>query len=468
MKHLGDNEWLGDFWLPERPDDTVAGLLCVHNHKPILILLGQLGIFSEPRIPIIHGALVAGQPFITLFDAVIDSESQPGVFNACSVDLTGQTLQASWIVYGHWLTEQSRVTHAFVHLTGLDTWAQVPPPSVEPCLEGPGKQPEVPAIALTSLEGAQLGSLRLKFRAEHTVEMGLTATKRTAQLEWVAAEPMTCEDVTENIVIPLKQFFALIRTGPAVIDRYRLRVADVAGISLEVDGWMVADSIEERRHETNAVRRTETGVEPIARWLERYKTLGRAPTTTANALAGHYPFLDGKFTTMAMASEGLHRNLHPEKRGLTRAQTNAAKRAIKAATDIDEATKEKLSSLLGGQLSQPSFRNRIAQLQDDLQPLTQFLCGPTPELQNCWSQKVVRLRNDYAHALRDEFESGLTRVLASSLTLLVAARCLVEAGYRPEQLSESFPKTRAGQNLIHYGRVYLPSLYGPINFKTSS
>lgn len=314
MKHLGETEWMGIFSLPENPDREVHGLLRVQEHRAVLILSGQLLPQKSGRLSVIHGGLLGDQPFVTLFDAVITHPLEPGVFDSSSIDAHGQIIEVSWLVYGAWLTEEHRVTHASVHLSGLDAWAQAPIAS----LESVPRHSEVqkgPDNIEAPLSGKLPGAVRLNFTRERKFEAHQVSVVRRTQLDWIGTEAMPLEDVTEHFAVALRTFFSLMRLDRCVIDRYKVRIAGGPDQWLEVDGWMVEDSIGDQRLDGIAAQRNESGVRPIAAWLEKYPNLGRAPTATAGVVARGNRFGSADFATMVMVMEGLHRVLHSDKKG---------------------------------------------------------------------------------------------------------------------------------------------------------
>lgn len=471
MKQLDDNEWLGFFCLPEDREREVPGLLQVHNHTPTLILSGELAPWSQGRIPIVHGALMGSPQAVTLFDVVIQSQAGSGVFEN-DVELVQQGLRAAWLVYGAQLTEKDRVTHAFVHLSGLDAWAQAPVASLESSRGHAEEQQEIENLD-APVAGPLPGTVRLTFPGERRYEAHQESVVRRTQLEWTGREAMPLRQVTQHFAVHLQEFFSLVRMDRAVIDRYRVLIADGPEQSLEVDGWMVDDPLGDQRHDGMAARRDESGVQPIATWLERHSCLGRAPGTTASILArGKYGerFVDAEFTTMVMALEGLHRKLNPKKSGdLTKAQARTVRRVISRIItraeeegDIDDLMASFLQEhVFIGQSSQPTLDQRIQDILDDVRPLVPMICGTAPEAQSLWKKAVKDLRNNYAHGLEKQTEIAQTRVLVASLTVLVAARCLKHVGYSPERLAESIPHTKGGGNLVYWGRTLMPDLYAP-------
>lgn len=463
MKHLGETEWMGNFSLPEDPDREVHGLLRVQEHRAVLILSGQLLPQKSGRLSIIHGGLLSDQPFVTLFDAVITQPLEPGVFDSSSIDAHGQILEVRWLVYGAWLTEERRVTHASVHLSGLDAWAQAPIASLESFPRHSEVQ-KAPDNIEAPLSGKLPGTVRLTFTGERKFEAHRQSVVRRTQLDWIGTEAMPLEDVTEHFAVSLRTFFSLMRMDRCVIDQYRVRIAGGPDQSLRVDGWMVEDPIGDQRHDGTAAQRNESGVRPIATWLEKSPGLGRAPATTARVLARDNKFSPVDFTTMVMVMEGLHRVLHPDKRGeLSDEQIEKARAAIdQAKTDrkIDGPTKTILvQRVCNDQLREPTLAQRIRHFQCEVQPLVQMICGTAPDAERDWREKVKTLRNDYAHGLDQHTEMLETIVLTSSLTVLVAARCLMEADYSAEELAKSLPSTNEGRNLEHWGKTLMPDLY---------
>ncbi|KLU10889.1 hypothetical protein ABL57_04405 [Kocuria sp. SM24M-10] len=188
-------------------------------------------------------------------------------------------------------------------------------------------------------------------------------------------------------------------------------------------------------------------------------------------------FVDAEFTTMVMALEGLHRKLYPKKSGdLTKAQAKEARRIIsgiimtaKEEGDFDDLMASILKErVFNSQLSEPTLDQRIQDILDDVQPLVSMICGTAPGAQGLWKKVVKGLRNNYAHGLEKQTEIAQTRVLAASLTVLVAARCLTQVGYSPERLAESIPHTKGGGNLVYWGKTLMPSLYAPDDSTSSA
>ena len=69
MKHSGDGEWMGFFSLLENRGQEVHGLLRVRDHKPVLVVSGELAPWSQDRVSVIHGRLMGAPHLVTLFDA---------------------------------------------------------------------------------------------------------------------------------------------------------------------------------------------------------------------------------------------------------------------------------------------------------------------------------------------------------------------------------------------------------------
>lgn len=149
-------------------------------------------------------------------------------------------------------------------------------------------------------------------------------------LEAWAQAPIASLESTSDQAEERQEFFSLLRMNRAVVDRYRVRIAGGPERPLGVDGWMVEDPLDDQRHDGMAARRGESDVELIAAWLERRPELGRAPELIANVLArGTHGerFVDADFSTMVMSLEGLHRKLHSGKTGaLTKAQEKGPSR----------------------------------------------------------------------------------------------------------------------------------------------
>lgn len=231
----------------------------------------------------------------------------------------------------------------------------------------------------------------------------------------------------------------MLRMNRAVVDRYRVRIAGGPERPLGVDGWMVEDPLDDQRHDGMAARRGESGVELIAAWLERRPELGRAPELIANVLArGTHGerFVDADFSTMVMSLEGLHRKLHSGKTG---ALTKAQKKARRANGDIiarakDEGEIDDLiastlkNRVLNSQLGEPTLEQRIQDILDDVQPLVPIICGTAAGAHDLWKREVKSLRNNYAHGLEKQTQLRKNLVLSTSLTVLVASRCLVYVG----------------------------------------
>lgn len=472
MKHLGDGEWMGFFSLPENRGQEVHGLLRVRDHKPVLVVSGELAPWSQDHVSVIHGRLMGAPHLVTLFEAGTIRESTSNLVDENNVPLVEQTYRVSWLVYGALLTDEDRVTHAFVHLSGLDAWAQAPIASLESTSDQAEERQGFDNL-VAPVVGPLPGTVRLTFPGERRFEAHHKSLVRRTQLEWTGREPMPLQEVTQCFAVHLQEFFSLLRMNRAVVDRYRVRIAEGPERPLEVDGWMVEDPLDDQRHDGMAARRGESGVELIAAWLERRPELGRAPELTSNVLArGKYGerFVDADFSTMVMSLEGLHRKLHSGKTGaLTKAQARKARRAIgdiiaraKGEGEIDDLIASTLKNrVLNSQLGEPTLDERIQDILDDVQPLVPIICGTAAGAQDLWKREVKSLRNNYAHGLEKQTQLRKNLVLSTSLTVLVASRCLVYVGCSPEKLVESIPLTEGGGNLVHWGRTLMPDFYAP-------
>ena len=130
---------------------------------------------------------------------------------------------------------------------------------------------------------------------------------------------------------------------------------------------------------------------------------------------------------------------------------------------IDEDTREALRRPLGGQLLGPSLNKRVQHLRRDLGDLERTLCGPNRRSRKKWQKTVVDLRNASAHSLKIDNDPRIAkrRVLAESIEIMLAARCLMEAGYSVDALAESIPKTKRGRDFQYMSQTYLSSIYAP-------
>lgn len=139
---------------------------------------------------------------------------------------------------------------------------------------------------------------------------------------------------------------------------------------------------------------------------------------------------------MVMSLEGLHRKLHSGKTG---ALTKAQKKARRANGDIiarakDEGEIDDLiastlkNRVLNSQLGEPTLEQRVQDILDDVQPLVPIICGTAAGAHDLWKREVKSLRNNYAHGLEKQTQLRKNLVLSTSLTVLVASRCLVYVG----------------------------------------
>jgi len=182
--------------------------------------------------------------------------------------------------------------------------------------------------------------------------------------------------------------------------------------------------------------------------------------------------VDADFSTMVMSLEGatpqasLWENRCPDK-----SSRKKARRAIgdiiarvKDEGEIDDLIASTLKNrVLNSQLGEPTLDQRIQDILDDVQPLVPIICGTAAGAHDLWKREVKSLRNNYAHGLEKQTQLRKNLVLSTSLTVLVASRCLVYVGCSPEKLVESIPLTEGGGNLVRWGRTLMPDFYAPNN-----
>ena len=105
------------------------------------------------------------------------------------------------------------------------------------------------------LEKIAPGTVRLVSLLGESSHGGRRELSQRAEMQWVGTRPVLLTSITEQLALPLRTFFSLIRLDRSVIDQYEVIVQDRPPRRVKVDGWMVGDSLEEVQHEPLAAAR---------------------------------------------------------------------------------------------------------------------------------------------------------------------------------------------------------------------
>lgn len=139
----------------------------------------------------------------------------------------------------------------------------------------------------------------------------------------------------------------------------------------------------------------------ISQWLPLSQKLGPVPHVALHA----FGVLQADAQVVAVALEGLHRRLHPDKRRFPGISKGAVKRARKAAVDaagaslgehgIGELARNAFRDSLG-QVDEVSYRERLNDLVGGVREVAPGLLGPDPE---AWINDMCSIRNSESHQL---------------------------------------------------------------------
>jgi len=466
---MGASELRGFWWLPERPDDKVAGILTFPAEESIrLELIGALkdlpDLVNSQSPEVVLG--IADGKLVTLVDCIESriSLSLPGCMSQSFV-------AAMALVGAHFdSTEKMMFNRVDVQYPLLADWAGVS--GITPkyrfegkCVRGCEVNYEWPEEQIVPLKEGTLritygvqtgGDLLREFKVRHSTLMRFDCTL-----------PKSFEELYREIVCPM-QYFLCLATGesnyPTSLTVYsplhtiELPQREREPIPIEVR-WsgMHAGEYQSERIHSDSMRFQLKDVKAqcarlISRWFELSHELGEILGLFYNTLHTPHMYLEYEFLSVMQALEAYHRFRKNNCENPPEEHEKRLDEILKAVPEPHKCwLKEKLAFS-----NEPSLHKRLRELLDNHYLVMADLVGSTDDSINRFVTRVKDTRNYLIHhndRLRNKVLTGAQLFSATRVLIFLFEACLLEdLGFSEESINRMFRPSPRYQHEVRRSR----------------
>lgn len=427
--------YVGEWWLPERPDHVMNGTLTIGPRYPELELYDRSTPHSDlaELQPVIHGRSMGTS--LTLLSNVQADGSSAGL-GARRVVHRSLVVGTVLIGESHLREQDTRFSRASLRLAHLDEWVNRSPYSWE---AGPPESlqavDDLPVLT-ASVPGCEI-SLG---RSQNTCFSRLTDAGFSSHevIELRLNERVPLNELEYQFVRPLEQLLALA-TG------FHSKALDLlVGNDKSNDlPWQVtAHSVRRRSSNQDETERrvvrphmrfgmNSNGYPPdiefgdlLPRWFDLQTRLSDVCDLVFSLRSDASGYLQQRLFTIASAIEGLHRGLNPDLEKKT-ADEQARNAAILAAVQEKHPEHRKWLADAIGHAHRKSYAFRIQEL---LQETGEVMAGVVGN-QEKWFRKLRDVRNELGHVLDSKTTVDQMVGMLSSALLLAEAVLLRRLGF---------------------------------------
>jgi hypothetical protein len=459
---MADREWRGQWWLPDKPDDVMPGILTQGGNGDVLLKL--IGGFSNTvLIPVRETAsAISYEPtFVDEFPIILgNSAGEPFTLLQCNPLHTGagkQDMQVLRTLRGIHLNEPDEAVFDSVVLKIEYLLGWMRATTMKRTVElGNGKwtgnqtATTAPAEDLTAAHGGHDYVLSVEFN-EFRVEDRYRANERSlANGEWA--------ELTVKSPKPTK-FSQLDRITKAVMDLITLAAHEPAGVIEETLrltpantnpslGRRISANVEvigRHIHQPKPGPRETSHAEylftlddialadVLPRWLDLHERTWLACSTLFGLRYIPQGYVTGRLLAVATAAESMHRELCPEAMRLPPEEFKALRTRVMAAFQGKDpeakATRGFLNDVLYNEMRFKDCLLALAAMPDH--EAVGKLIGDVPK----WAKYIKEQRNGMAHGDRERIGSNEAGVAFDALEVTFALLGLVllnKLGLSPE------------------------------------
>jgi hypothetical protein len=449
---VADAPFDGRWWIPETPEESVAGRLSLEEGFWRLVLFDWLGEWDEehtdkPPALLLHG-MVGGTP-ITVSDLV------SGGWKSIAGERPFQTRYAvNTVIAGIHTTTEARYRGAQVRLLNLNEWANRRPWRFsEDDIYSVTVEPHEGLSASVSGANVSLWRGRSQNGAGSLSEIRLTSDER---VHFEFTQAIQLDEIEHDYIRPLRGLLELAATAP--------------GETLE---FLVTPEGDEEGWHTGAVLSAEARRPPpepiypffflftladlpfeevIPKWWDLHKRLG----VVADLLATTEGYVGQQFLNAASAIEGYHRHLTPRVRKTP--EHRARLRVIR------DAVPERDRSWVMEHLAfshEPTFSERVDYV---INRAGETFSSAIPEL-GAWKKWVKDGRNAVAH--RDpgmvdvDAEWRVTVRVTDTIRWALTLALLKDLGFGDAFIEQAVRRNRAFPGSIALLREAKPEWFSP-------
>lgn len=477
----------GQWWLPDRPGDKIAGIVTYDGSEPLLRLLGAFVVRDETSpgsyrietiedVPLLLGRCEGAA--VTLLDC------HQRQFKG---KLTGpedwrQTFRARLMLVGVWLEQpdEEYFDRIVVGIDHLLTWSRRS--GLEQQMEqaqggwisptSTWKQPD----ALKAMVGEATVTLGLGCATSERAKADRTETSldEHADLAVTVPEPRSAQALISQWPKAFQDLLTLAMNKPCGLHDITLirtnppqdHTSDGEAVALPVRTVVVEvylSPIYQAKPDDKAVDLHDAlftcsdlpFAEVVPKWFEVIDQLGPVVAMLLGQRYIERSFMENRLITSVAAAEGLHRRLLPDKTYLPATNFDVMKAGLLAAVSAEQ--REWLASRLW---NEPSLKDRLEQLVQQLGVDVVKSFMPKP---NRWARAVTQARNVLVHrfASDEPLDGAAMLVMATMTSHLITLILLQELGMTKAQLSYLTVEHGSFRWLRDEGHKHVPKLFAP-------
>ncbi|MFI2354899.1 HEPN domain-containing protein [Streptomyces anulatus] len=429
------NTYVGEWWLPERPDHVMNGTLTIGPRYPVLELYDRSAPRADPAElqPVIHGRSMSTN--LTLLSNV-QTDASSACLGARRVIHRSLVVGSVLIGDSHLLDESTRFDRASLRLSHLDEWVNRSPYSWK---VGPPESLQVVdnlPVLTASVAGCEINlSRHVATSFNRLADAGFSSHE---VIELRLNERVPLDELEHQFVRPLEQLLTLA-TGfdSKALD---LRVGNHDDGDLP---WhMTAHSVRRRSADQGETERpvvrphmrfgmNSKGYPPdiefgelVPRWFDLQTRLSDVCDLIFSLRSETGGYLQQRLFTIASAVEGMHRGLNPDLEKKT-ADEQARNAAILAAVQENHPEHRKWLADVIGQAHRKSYAFRMQALLQETGEVMADVVGN----QEKWFRKLRDIRNELGHVLDSKTTVEQMVGMLSSALLLAEAVLLRRLGF---------------------------------------
>lgn len=458
---LKDTTLKGYWWLPEKENDSVPGLLSIaEDNKVTLDLIGTLeglDAFSKcKKYPIIWGITYDGKQY-TLADCVVTNGvlCTPGFpyqsFSPTSAYAGAHLIDPRNTLFGGLRVEYSHLT-AWTCMSGISCEFSMESRDIKqwsatytPTPEASAQLPDLGNVTLCSIGQMSVDSAH---------QIAMSEVKR---LIFRPAEPMTLEDLDRGFMYPMRNFLSFAAMSSVYPTSVYLSIPGEAGHANENDSDLTEVEVLFR-----LAGKTSTDVqkgfasmdmlfylqdvadrfqEVLAKWFSMTRELGTALDAFFAVTQNPMLLLEHRFLNTVQALESYHRCRMNKQVFANEVHADLVRRCACAVSD---KYKEWVHNVLRHS-NEPTLKHRIVELMNE-GTVTMSRIGVKPNRLKRQAQKVVDTRNYLAHrdvsrkkrAAKGKELYAITQLL----TYLFREFLLKELSFSDDKISELFSRNQ--------------------------
>lgn len=396
---------------------------------------------AEPADFVVHGTLATAPGAITLWGVRTVHRQSLG-WAAPGMDTPGrQMMDADWCLVGDHLPDPSATFgEVRIDVSNLHDWGGISGVRHTFPLDGKGERawildsPDSVVAPLNQVDGEI--ALSPSATMSPPSKDGFRVTTNTLAIA-TRSSGWTLQEALFLVAQPIANLMTILSGS-----RSEVRALSVHrdGRAIDVYGSGISGSAPAGGGDL-LVFRHDVGIDLLPGWLELDYRVAPVPEILAAAYSDEFTTIDTEALSLAAAAETLHRLLHPGEKRFSAGDLNIAVDAVKA-SEMPDGVKDSLVNALNTWWGDKSYPQRI---RDLARPVAEVIPQCFGKLSR-WVTQIVSQRVSLAHGLagaepRESADILRMHSLTRSLRWMLTLRLLLEAGVKPEVLSNAVSRS---------------------------